>query len=786
MTRRKQSTRKTEKKNIDVPKKSKKQTGEAVEMSQKEARMFEEINDVIGIVLRREPMTPEKYMAYYTNLFNFLSEDVPFNDAKDEEYGREPRPESERLMYDMIKEKIKEHTKLILKKLDVQDGVDLLNVFMTEWENFRFSARVIDGVYTYLNRHWTSRSLRKRVEYGIKNLYMMCVLTFEREVYSKIAKKLMSKVFKLIRAERLGTIINTKHISAVLEFLVDVGRDNAKDSLLMYRTAFEDRLLRSTPEFYEHEASEFLGTGRSVKDYIKKVKKRLEEENNRAQLYLHPSTKAPLLAKCTAVLIAKRLRIIKAQFVDLLAARNDDDLHTIFQLCSEVKHGLDGFPEVYAEFVANDGLTAMQEVAEQAFTDPRLYVTTLVGVYKRYRNLVKDAFENKAGFLKALDKATAKFINSNAVTDRAPLAQKYTKTAELLARYVDSFLRKSSKNPEESELEELLNDSISAFKFVEDKDVFLRYYTRLFTKRLIGGVSASDEAEQSYISKLKEVCGFEYTARLMKMTSDIQMSTDLTKEMMAKTAQTIDRKSVADMSALVLRTAFWPEYTITNLNLPRELSSSLEAFSSFYKEKHSGRRLTWVYSQSRGEIECIAFSRKCIFSVTVAQICTLCLFNSSDAYSFNDISEATKMDAKTTAVIVGSLVKCKLLTSDIPLQGDEAPNTATVSFNNKYSSKKVRVDLTKFSVKADKNKEQEGMHKTFEADRINEINACIVRIMKTQKECSHQPLTSEIISQLSSRFKPQIEMIKKCIGSLIDKEYIKRDDTNKDVYQYIA
>ncbi len=55
------------------------------------------------------------------------------------------------------------------------------------------------------------------------------------------------------------------------------------------------------------------------------------------------------------------------------------------------------------------------------------------------------------------------------------------------------------------------------FKYLEDKDVFQTFYTTKLSKRLIHGVSASDEAEASMISKLKEACGFEYTNKLQRM-----------------------------------------------------------------------------------------------------------------------------------------------------------------------------------------------------------------------------------------------------------------------------
>jgi hypothetical protein len=47
-----------------------------------------------------------------------------------------------------------------------------------------------------------------------------------------------------------------------------------------------------------------------------------------------------------------------------------------------------------------------------------------------------------------------------------------------LARYCDTLLKKSQKGISESEIDDKLNQSITVFKYLDDKDVFQKFYAR--------------------------------------------------------------------------------------------------------------------------------------------------------------------------------------------------------------------------------------------------------------------------------------------------------------------
>lgn len=66
------------------------------------------------------------------------------------------------------------------------------------------------------------------------------------------------------------------------------------------------------------------------------------------------------------------------------------------------------------------------------------------------------------------------------------------------------------------------------------------------------------------------------------------------------------------------------------------------------------------------------------------------------------------------------------------------------------------------------------------------VQATIVRIMKSRKILRHNVLIQEVLSQSKARFAPSISLIKKCIETLIDKQYLERTPNSTDEYSYVA
>jgi len=349
-------------------------------------------------------------------------------------------------------------------------------------------------------------------------------------------------------------------------------------------------------------------------------------------------------------------------------------------------------------------------------------------------------------------------------------------------------------------LEEQLGRVVTIFQYIDDRDVFQKFYSRMLARRLITGASCSEDAEAAMIAGLKQVCGFEYVNRLTRMFNDMAISSELSAAF-RDSPQLVSSPPKFEFTVNVLTSGFWPLQagnatnsgaaatgTIsTMLRLPADVERCVAAFTKFYASKHQGRKLQWLHHLGRGELRCISMKRPYELQLAALPMLVLLAFNDRPAdeslLSTEDIEAACGMSAQDSLRMLRSLADAKLLVEQ----------HGKFAVNNAFSSRRIKVRITAgsggsgtSSMEKTKEAETAAEYKGLEEDRKMYLQAAIVRVMKSRKELRHVQLLQEVIAQARARFVPSVASVKRCIETLIEKEFLRRVDGQSDRYAYIA
>lgn len=688
-------------------------------------------------------------------------------------------------LYQNLEKYLTNHLTTLQEQAMAFSDESLIQYYIRCWDRYTLGARYLNHIFDYLNRHWVKRE-REEGRRNIHDVYTLCLVTWKSSMFNQVQEKLVTAVLKQIEKQRNGEIIHTNSIKTVIQSFVALGLDESntkKTNLSVYQEYFENKFVQATGAYYMQESEEFLATN-GIVIYMKKAESRLAQEAANLVIYLHQSTEKKLTDKLDEVLISAHAQAMHQEFETLLRNDRHEDFHRMYLLLSRIPKGLEPIQEIFKDYISKQGFAAIDKLVGElggAKVDPKVYVETLLKVNVKYTLIVKEDFENNTEMVKSLDNGCRDYINNNAIARPPAAAGRDSKTPELLARYADTMLKKSSKGIDEADIETRINYILRIFQFVDEKDVFQKFYSRLLSKRLVFGSSASQDAEENVVTKLKEACGYEYTNKLQRMFQDMATSS----EMQAEFKGTLS-KSDTDFSAYVLAEGFWPFPSHkVNFNLPHSLKGTFDKFHGFYQSKHSGRKLFWLWNFAKGDLKA-NFSKSSkagfTFQVSAYQMAILLPYNEADSYTYKELSEITGLDDEPLAGSLSILVKARVLLENPQHSEERTPEPdTTYTLNLDFKSKRIRVNLN-LPLRFEQKQETEETQKKIEEDRKLFLQATIVRIMKARKELGHAQLLQETIDQSRKRFNPKVPEIKKSIDELIDREYLERVDGNKYVY----
>lgn len=660
------------------------------------------------------------YMSLYTSIHNFCTAQKAVGaqaaaNLNSNHRGAHLLGED---LYHRLNDYLKRHLAGVHAEMVKHSDEALLTFYIKEWKRYTQAGMYNNHLFRYLNRHWVKREMDEGKK-DVFDIYTLHLVRWKEDMFGSTQNAVMDAVLRLVEKQRNGETIEQSKIKDVVQSFVSLGIDDAdstKTTLDVYRQYFEKPYLEATSAYYEKESQQFLAEN-SVVDYMKKAERRLDEEKERVPLYLLPEIMQPLMKCCENALIAKHATTLRDEFQILLDNDREDDMARMYKLLARIPEGLDPLRTRFETHVRQAGHLAVEKVADQGESlDPKAYIDALLEVHTQYAALVQNAFTGESEFVRSLDNACREYVNRNKVC-----AKNSNRSPELLAKHADNVLKRSTKATEEDDMEKMLNQVMTIFKYIEDKDVFQKFYSRHLAKRLVNGTSASGDAETSMISKLKDASGFEYTNKLQRMFQDMQTSRDLNNDYEGWVSQNIDkedRKEEVDAYYQVLGTGFWPlQAPSTPFAAPGLIVKTYERFQTFYSNKHGGRKLTWLWHLCKGEIRANYVKMNKVpytFQVSTYQMAILLLFNENDTVSYETMSAMTSLNKETLDPSIGIMLKAKVLTAN-PANTTPQDGT-TYSLNYGFKNKKLKVNLN-IGIKSEQKQEVEETHKTIEEDR---------------------------------------------------------------------
>ncbi|PWY78233.1 Cullin-domain-containing protein [Aspergillus heteromorphus CBS 117.55] len=731
---------------------------------------------------------------------------------------------------------------LAREQVDVQDqanerreaGERFLAAIKEAWEDHQLCMGMITDVLMYMDRVLAEHR-KPPIYVAAMALFRDHVLrsTIRSDSETTVYSVLESTVLFMIQLERSGHIIDRpliRHCIYMLEGLYETITE--EESTKLYLTVFEPAFLEASRKFYQAEGRRLLETGDAA-TFCNIATERLREEIERCADTISPSTESKIKDILDNELIRNNLkevislegtgvknmldndRIDVLQSLYVLSARVDDKKAPL--TAAVQKRIVEMGKEINASAIAAAQASTLgvgkkpepgekkpaekEKPVNQQTVAAIKWVDDILALKQKFDNIWMKAFKSDQVMQGAISSSFAEFINLGQGSSDS-------RSSEYLSLFFDENLKKGIKGKTDIEVDALLENGITLLRYVKDKDMFEAYYKKHLSRRLLMKRSVSMDAERQMISKMKMEVGNQFTQRLEAMFKDMTISEDLTSsyKQHVRQASDPDQKKV-ELDINVLTSTMWPMEIMSNVKsdkvqlaciFPKEIESVKQSFEQFYLGKHNGRKLSWQASMGTADIRA-TFQRsngktqRHELNVSTYAMMILMLFNdvpAGESLTYTDIQAQTRIpdhDLGRNLLSLAVAPKTRVLKKD-PMSKDVNP-TDRFFFNHDFQSPfmKVRIGVVSGSANKVENQDQrKETEKKMSEERGASIEAAIVRIMKQRKTLIHSQLMTEVLTQLSARFTPDVNMIKKRIESLIDREYLERVEEDPPTYGYVA
>jgi len=335
---------------------------------------------------------------------------------------------------------------------------------------------------------------------------------------------------------------------------------------------------------------------------------------------------------------------------------------------------------------------------------------------------------------------------------------------------------------------------------------------------LAKGKQYNENAEKSFLSKLKAQSGDSAIRRLQGMFTDVTDETINDQKQKFESWNGGNKIGGVDLEVQVLNESHWPISGTQKfpLLLGQQLLLCQARFQEYYEKNTEKRRLQWLFNYGTVTLAARFTNSKAPVSlvITPLQASILMVFNTYPKLTFDELllqlwptqslnakqmltgssSTANLHDMSLEEILrfaVQPLVyfKYKVLAKE----KDDEPKKELIKktdvflLREKIPAKKLprKIAFPPGSAQQQE-KEANDDHELVMKQREFEVEAAMVRVMKARNRLDWNQLQIEVINILKNRFNPDSKMLKKRLESLIDRKFMERDENDPKIIIYIS
>ena len=572
--------------------------------------------------------------------------------------------------------------------------------------------------------------------------------------------------------EREGDIIDRSLIRACIYMLEGLYEtEEEEESSKLYLTNFEPEFITASEDFYKTEG-ELLLLEADAGTFCRHARKRANEEQDRCRSTLSPLTSNKIKDVVDEYLIKKNIAEVisleNSGVKYMLDNERFGELEMIYELISRVDPKKEELKKAVQKRIVElgtdinsavnntpqppptKGLTTEGDKAEGEAKAPERpvnqqtaaaikWVDDVLQLKEKFDHILNTSFQSDQGLQTAFSRSFTDFINA------------FERSSEHLSLFFDENMKKGIKGKTENEVDSLLDKGITLLRYVQDKDMFERYYKRHLSRRLLMKRSISMDAERQMISKMKMEVGNNFTQKIEAMFKDIAVSEDLSSTYKRHVAQLGDADPKrAEIEVSVLTSTMWPLEAMapsyrdnepeSKCIFPPQIDRIRQGFEKYYLDKHSGRRLTWQANMGTADLRAYFAEMKGKktreLNVSTYSMVILMLFNdlpAGESYTCEDIQAKTNIPFNELTRNLQSLAvapKTRVLVKE-PMSKN-VKNSDRFYFNERFYSQfqRVKIGVVSSGNKVEDVNERQETEKKNNDTRGGSIEAAVVRIMK--------------------------------------------------------